>query len=133
MDSYLIECGKAAPDSDFTWITEQALEKEYALPVSYTHLDVYKRQTDNCLKYDFAKILKRIQQSSVNVPRIQFVAEPKVSLPLPPPKEAAPTDNKENPIAVTTVAATIGVIRRSQYFARSPVSYTHLDVYKRQV
>ena len=64
------------------------------------------------MKYDFAKILKRIQQSSVNVPRIQFVAEPKVSLPLPPPKEAAPT--------VTTVAATIGVIRRSQYFARSP-------------
>ena len=42
------------------------------------------------MKYDFAKILKRIQQSSVNVPRIQFVAEPKVSLPLPPPKEAAP-------------------------------------------
>ena len=35
MDSYLIECGKAAPDSDFTWITEQALEKEYALPTAF--------------------------------------------------------------------------------------------------
>ena len=35
MESYLIECGKAAPDSDFTWITEQALEKEYALPTAF--------------------------------------------------------------------------------------------------
>lgn len=35
MDSYLIECGKVAPDSDFTWITEQALEKKYALPTAF--------------------------------------------------------------------------------------------------
>ena len=42
------------------------------------------------------------------VPRIQFVADPKFSLPLPPPKEEAPTESREKPIAVTTLAATIG-------------------------
>ena len=54
------------------------------------------------------------------VPKIQFVAEPKLSFPLPPPNDAAPTDNNENPIAVTTLAATIGVMIFVQYFANSP-------------
>ena len=60
------------------------------------------------------------QQIRVTVPRIQFDGAPKFSLPLPPPKEAAPTDNRENPIEVTTLAETIGVISFIQYFANSP-------------
>lgn len=43
------------------------------------------------------------------VPRIQFVADPKFSLLLPPPKEDAPTESREKPIAVTTLAATIRI------------------------
>lgn len=54
------------------------------------------------------------------LPKIQFVAEPNVSLPLPPPKEDAPTESREKPIAVTTVEDTIGVISLIQYFASSP-------------
>src|SRR5574344_109127 len=76
--------------------------------------------TDNCFQNDLAKILNPIQHNNVNVPRIQFFTEPKFSLPLPPPNDEAPTDNNENPIAVTTLAATIGVINFVQYFAKSP-------------
>lgn len=68
------------------------------------------KRTDSCFQNDFANILKRIQLNNVIVPIIQLVAEPKFSLPLPPPKEDAPTDRSENPIEVTTLADTIGVI-----------------------
>ena len=61
-----------------------------------------------------------MQLRSVTVPKIQLVAEPKASLPLPPPKEAAPTERSEKPIEVTTLAATIGVISFIQYLANSP-------------
>ena len=61
-----------------------------------------------------------MQQSKVTLPKIQFWTEPKSSLPLPPPKEFAPTDNSENPMAVTTLADTIGAISFSQYFANKP-------------
>ena len=44
-------------------------------------------------------------------PKIQFLAEPKSALPLPPPKDSAP---------VTTLAATIGEISFSQYLANKP-------------
>lgn len=67
-------------------------------------------KTDSCLKYDFARILKPIQHTSVMLPRIQFFAEPKSALPLPPPKEVEPTERSEKPMAVTTVAAITGVI-----------------------
>ncbi len=77
-------------------------------------------KTESCLKYDFAKILKIIHESNVIVPRIQFVAEPKFSLPLPPPKELAPTERREKPMEVTTLAATIGDISLIQYFAKRP-------------
>ncbi len=65
--------------------------------------------TESCFQYDFARILNMIQHSNVMVPRIQLVADPKFSLPLPPPKEDAPTESRENPIAVTTLAATIRI------------------------
>ena len=52
------------------------------------------------------------------LPKIQFVAEPNVSLPLPPPKEDAPTESREKPIAVTTVEDTIGVISLNPVFCQ---------------
>lgn len=51
---------------------------------------------------------------------IQFLAEPKSAEPTPPAKEFAPTGSSEKPIAVTTVAATIGEMILIQYFANSP-------------
>ena len=60
-------------------------------------------------------MLNKIQHNKVIEPKTQLVIEPKFSLPLPPPKDAAPTDNNEKPIAVTTLAETIGVISLSQY------------------
>ena len=81
------------------------------------------------MKYDFAKILKIIHESNVIVPRIQFVAEPKFSLPLPPPKELAPTERREKPMEVTTLAATIGDISLIQYFAKDQ---EHLLQYRQQ-
>ena len=41
------------------------------------------------------KILKIIHESNVIVPRIQFVAEPKFSLPLPPPERACSNREKK--------------------------------------
>ena len=64
-------------------------------------------------------MLNKIQASKVMHPRIQCSAEPKVSLPLPPPNDEAPTDKSEKPMAVTTLAATTGVISLIQYFAKS--------------
>ena len=49
-----------------------------------------------------------MQASSVTPPNTQFSQAPKFLLPLPPPKELAPTDNNEKPMDVTTLAATIG-------------------------
>lgn len=63
-----------------------------------------------------------MQLTRVTIPSIQLLAEPKSAAPVPPPKEAAPTERSENPIAVTTVAATIGEITFIQYFAKSPRS-----------
>ena len=81
---------------------------------------IIDRKNTRCLKYDFAKILKIIHERNVIVPSIQFVAEPKFSLPLPPPKELAPTERREKPMEVTTLAATIGDISLIQYFAKRP-------------
>ena len=77
-------------------------------------------KTESCLKYDFANILKIIQHSNVIVPSIQFCTEPKSAFDAPPPNESAPTDKSENPIAVTTVAATIGDTILIQYLDKSP-------------
>ena len=71
------------------------------------------------MKYPFANIWNNRQHKRVTTPKIQFSTDPKFSLPLPPPKEAAPTESSEKPIAVTTLAATTGVISFVQYFANS--------------
>jgi len=64
-------------------------------------------------------MLQPIQVSKVTVAMIKFSLEPKSSL-YPPPKERAPTVKREKPMAVTTVAATMGVMILFQYFAKSP-------------
>ena len=53
-------------------------------------------------------------------PTIQFLVDPKSGEPKPPAKELAPTESSEKPMAVTTVAATMGDIIFIQYFAKSP-------------
>ena len=70
-------------------------------------------------KYPFAKQFHTRHVTKVIVPRSKFCAEPKSSA-YPPPKDLAPTVKSENPIAVTTDAATIGEIIFLQYFANNP-------------
>ena len=62
--------------------------------------------------------MNTIQLNKVTVPIIQFLAEPKFSVPEPPPNDEAPTERSEKPIAVTTLAATIGAISLIQYLVR---------------
>ena len=59
------------------------------------------------------------------VPSIRFSAEPK-SAAYPPPKDLAPTENYEYPMAVTTEAATIGAIILLQYFAKGPITPSNI-------
>ena len=66
-------------------------------PVSYTHLDVYKRQTASC-SFGFQKLARRLV--SVGVPAVLVVAS-----------------------SVSSVLV---------QHVHVSVSYTHLDVYKRQ-
>ena len=68
-------------------------------PVSYTHLDVYKRQVDDQLGYSCAN-----------------------------PTGAASTCAMKTTDSPWSKRA----FRKSRAAGRSPVSYTHLDVYKRQ-
>ena len=75
--------------------------------------------TDNCFRYPLLRTFQSRHTASVIVPRSRFCAEPKSSL-YPPPKDLAPTVNSENPIEVTTEAATTGVMIFRQYFARRP-------------
>ena len=77
-------------------------------------------RTDNCFSYPFAKMFHPRQTTRVIVPNNKFDAEPKSSV-YPPPKDLAPTVNKEYPIAVTTDAATIGAMIFLQYFAKRPI------------
>ena len=72
-------------------------------PVSYTHLDVYKRQGPQDV--DFQKVYDEIHKEKKNA-----------------------TLDKENNYAVVPSQNTI-----SFDVKEAPVSYTHLDVYKRQV
>ena len=53
------------------------------------------------------------------VPRMRFWAEPKSSE-YPPPKDLVPTVKRENPMAVTTDAASIVEIIFFHYFASNP-------------
>ena len=54
------------------------------------------------------------------VPSAKLTGDPKSGASVPPPKEAAPTPKSEKPMAVTTTAATIGVMMRRQYCANRP-------------
>ena len=53
-------------------------------------------------------------------PSNRFFQEPKSGEPEPPPNDVAPTERRENPIEVTTLAATIGDTIFLQYLAKSP-------------
>ena len=89
-----------------------------SVSVSYTHLDVYKRQT-----YDCAYCVNRV---SSNVRRARFTPAEVVQLTL--------DFYKRNYIEGLFLSS--GIIRDSDYtmeqMVEVAVSYTHLDVYKRQ-
>ena len=80
-----------------------ALMKVCSASVSYTHLDVYKRQG----QYSIGEALKLLMEKSGWAPKAH---------------ELRMREEWEQ-IAGKTIAK----------YTRNPVSYTHLDVYKRQV
>ena len=104
----------------------QAAQKEYfgkiainagftAVPVSYTHLDVYKRQgTDGTPLYSANEL-------DVDVSWLS------------PQSEYRPTEYLQQWVSFWFVEdKRLAAAKRFQLIRLTPVSYTHLDVYKRQ-
>ena len=83
---------------------------DFISPVSYTHLDVYKRQIHYCVPNVLSRVARTasIAYSNVFLPMLQHIA-----------RQGGFTN------AIRMDAG----LREGVY----PVSYTHLDVYKRQV
>lgn len=78
--------------------------------------------TDSDRRNPLANTWQSRQANSVTLPTIQLSMLPKSAAPSPPAKELAPTGSSENPMAVTTVAATTCGISFIQYLAKSPSS-----------
>ena len=105
-------------------------------PVSYTHLDVYKRQVPHTATSQQPTLLNTF---SVNVPiiRVYFFAIVNFSI----TGSIVPhTATSQQPALLNTFSDNVPIIR-IYFFAivnfsitgSIAVSYTHLDVYKRQV
>ena len=76
--------------------------------------------TESCLVLPFAITWNTRHATSETVPNSRFSNDAKSSAPLPPPNDSAPTPSSENPMDVTTTAATMGDMMRRQYFANRP-------------
>ena len=78
------------------------------------------KSTDNERINPFAQTWNKRHMSRVTLPTIQLFVLPKSAAPCPPAKEFAPIGRSENPIAVTTDAATTCGMSFIQYFANRP-------------
>ena len=95
------------------------------LPVSYTHLDVYKRQEQY--------IGRRQPEQSLTAPAEHFLGAPvDETQPLP----GIESDDSLAEVVGDVVEHRVAAAQMREGEAqpgKDPVSYTHLDVYKRQV
>ena len=89
---------------------EQQQDKSEQMPVSYTHLDVYKRQQDTFPKNELGEISQHIIQSYKRLHQA---------------KEDLYIEREKLITHLQISHEGLGVF--------NPVSYTHLDVYKRQL
>ena len=94
-------------------------------PVSYTHLDVYKRQINSSTALwellNDETLPREIRQSAVN-------------LRLTTSRAGMMADDLHTIIAdMKAGKGSVGMLLKDTAFAYNPVSYTHLDVYKIQV
>ena len=96
-----------------------------SIPVSYTHLDVYKRQVFDAMTHAFFTL-------SVGIGAMEIFGSYQKR------EHSIPGEAKNIVILDTFVALMAGFIIIPACFAygvqpdAGPVSYTHLDVYKRQ-
>ena len=102
-------------------------------PVSYTHLDVYKRQDLSSLyqqQNDLVSSIRCLRKAKEAAPQNSQVCARLGDL-------VADTKAKEEATALYQEAINLDpghvVVRDKLRAVAGPVSYTHLDVYKRQV
>ena len=115
--------------------------------VSYTHLDVYKRQADKRIELQKAQVARQAQRktdgsattgatrpherpvtaSTIPKPSVEKMQEVKRPATAPTPKASEPV--KTNVIKERPLSSGASDKKAPQ---PTPVSYTHLDVYKRQ-
>ena len=84
--------------------------------VSYTHLDVYKRQIQENTKAVFIETLGNPNSNSIDIEAVAEIAH-----------------RHHIPLIIDNTFGTPYLIRPIEHGADIAVSYTHLDVYKRQV
>ena len=102
-------------------------------PVSYTHLDVYKRQADSQMvtMSHVGKSTVTVQASS-SASNNASLSSLQVSPGTLSPEFSADTDAYSVNVGLDVSRLTISVTTADPNASYAAVSYTHLDVYKRQ-
>ena len=107
------------------YLLGRSADRSGLTPVSYTHLDVYKRQAPACARALFAILLIRENTSMKHIRKKIAAAVLCAALCLAL-AGCAPV-GEAYPVSFGGVNITVG-----ETTVEAPVSYTHLDVYKRQ-
>ena len=103
-------------------------------PVSYTHLDVYKRQVPKLSKKekkDFVRIFQNFDSLFAQLKSFTPVSYTHLDT---APYEVLYTKwiSYADVLTLKAVEEMVELYYNSRQYVQSPVSYTHLDVYKRQ-
>ena len=96
------------------------LKSTLPMNTASTYPTIRPNSTESCLVLPFASTWNTRHAASDTHPSTRLCGEPKSAAPEPPPNEVAPTLSSENPMDVTTTAATMGEMMRRQYFANKP-------------
>ena len=136
-------CGYKTVSGRHEWLSRDPLAEEVGLnlyeyvgddpinsiAVSYTHLDVYKRQNP-ASEVELPRMEKRLPQAVLTLPEVErLLAVPDVTDPLGIRDRKMCIRDSFVERAAEETGLTADLLKRD---LGKPVSYTHLDVYKRQ-